>query len=332
MASAAPKVSVIVLTFNQEATIGRALQSVIDQQGVGSMEILVCDDASNDRTPDICRRFVGEHPEVARLVVNPVNKGLVRNYFDAVRMARGEYIADVAGDDAWLGSDRLCLMADFLDSHPEVPMVHTDWRYYDVASGRESVPAGSNLSGREPFNDGAKLIVDMINAVGRPVPTVVLSAAMYRRQLLVEAMKEYPYLFDNERNTCEDLPVIAAMAARGPVAFLPVASMLYSVGGPTISSMEDFGKTARFCLGTTRQRLDIARAFGVEGKLIAPYMAELTQYLMANTFYSGDADLRRRLLDFLKEYGLKLSAKGRLLKALSTWGPLWRLSNRLIRP
>lgn len=50
-------VSVIVPARNEEACLGRCLQSLVSQQGIG-FEIIVIDDASTDRTGEIARSFV----------------------------------------------------------------------------------------------------------------------------------------------------------------------------------------------------------------------------------------------------------------------------------
>jgi len=50
-------VTVIVTAFNEEKYIGRCLESLLDQD-FGDMEVLVIDDGSTDRTPDIIRRYV----------------------------------------------------------------------------------------------------------------------------------------------------------------------------------------------------------------------------------------------------------------------------------
>ena len=67
-AKAIPLVTVLIDTYNHERFIERAINSVLDQDmPMDGVEILVVDDGSTDRTPDIVRRF---EPRV-RLIRKP---------------------------------------------------------------------------------------------------------------------------------------------------------------------------------------------------------------------------------------------------------------------
>lgn len=144
----APKVSVIVCTYNQEHSIGRALDSILSQEVSFPYEIILADDCSSDRTPEICKIYQSRHPKIIRLFLNQRNKGIVDNYFDCIEECKGEYIADLAGDDEWIANDKLQKQADILDSDPSIVLCHTGWkqRYPD---GTVSTPEGFNIPGNK---------------------------------------------------------------------------------------------------------------------------------------------------------------------------------------
>ena len=50
-----PKVSVCVITYNQEKYIAQCLQSIVDQETDFDFEIIVGDDCSTDGTREIVR-------------------------------------------------------------------------------------------------------------------------------------------------------------------------------------------------------------------------------------------------------------------------------------
>src|SRR6266849_8276728 len=53
-----PLVSVLIDTYNHERFVEQAITSVLDQDmSMANVEILVVDDGSTDRTPDLVRRF-----------------------------------------------------------------------------------------------------------------------------------------------------------------------------------------------------------------------------------------------------------------------------------
>ena len=104
-----PKVSVIVICYNQRDTISRALDSVLAQEDC-DYEVIIGDDASADGTREVCEEYARRYPGRVRLMPAAPNKGVVDNYFDCFDAARGEYVADCAGDDYWLGTRRLAEM------------------------------------------------------------------------------------------------------------------------------------------------------------------------------------------------------------------------------
>jgi len=85
-----PKVSVIVCTYNQEDTIGAALDSILAQKTDFDFEIVVADDCSADRTPAICREYAGRYPGKVRAIINEENKGIADNYYDTLYECRGK--------------------------------------------------------------------------------------------------------------------------------------------------------------------------------------------------------------------------------------------------
>jgi glucosyltransferase len=50
-------ISVIVCTYNQEATIARALDAILAQQCSVSFELIIGEDASTDGTRKICEEY-----------------------------------------------------------------------------------------------------------------------------------------------------------------------------------------------------------------------------------------------------------------------------------
>ena len=113
-------VSIIVVTFNQEKFIRRALESLIVQKSRYKYEILVGDDASTDDTPNIIKSIVAENPDCNIVpVLREKNIGATNNGLDLVTRARGKYFANCDGDDCWFGTDRLEKQVDFLEAHPE---------------------------------------------------------------------------------------------------------------------------------------------------------------------------------------------------------------------
>lgn len=58
-----PKASILIITYNQEDSIGRAIESVLAQDCPYSYEIVIGDDASTDGTRAICEDYSIRYPE-----------------------------------------------------------------------------------------------------------------------------------------------------------------------------------------------------------------------------------------------------------------------------
>jgi len=139
----AAKVSVIILTYNHENYIAEALDSVLAQETDFDFEIVVGDDASADRTPQILSEYAERHPDVLRLILRKHNLGANRNFVEVTRHCQGDYIAMIDGDDYWTRTDKLQTQVDFLDSHPDFAICghQVEFVYQDDESYRRHFPS-----------------------------------------------------------------------------------------------------------------------------------------------------------------------------------------------
>jgi glycosyltransferase involved in cell wall biosynthesis len=115
-----PLVSVILPVFNRAASVARAIESALCQT-YGRTELIIVDDGSTDATPDVIARYADR----ATILRQP-NRGqhVARNR--ALRHAKGELVAFIDSDDAWL-SDRLERQVPLM-LRPEVGLVYGDVR------------------------------------------------------------------------------------------------------------------------------------------------------------------------------------------------------------
>ena len=99
-ASDAPRLSILVPTWNAEATIERALESVLAERAI-PLEVIVVDDASTDGTADIVAAVAERDPRVV-LVRLRANGGVSAARNRALAMVRGEWVAFLDADDLLL--------------------------------------------------------------------------------------------------------------------------------------------------------------------------------------------------------------------------------------
>lgn len=91
-----PLISIIMPSYNRAYTIGDAIQSVLDQS-YQNWELLVCDDASDDKTAEVLRGF--NDPRIRYMQFTKSNGAGTRN--KGLRLARGEYISYLDSDNIW---------------------------------------------------------------------------------------------------------------------------------------------------------------------------------------------------------------------------------------
>ena len=109
-----PLVSVLLASYNHEKYVEAAVRSVMAQKGV-AFELIVIDDGSKDKSPEILERLSAE---LRFRYVHRENKGVVATLNELVSLARGKYFCSFASDDV-MPPDRLKIQSDYLVNHPQ---------------------------------------------------------------------------------------------------------------------------------------------------------------------------------------------------------------------
>jgi glycosyltransferase involved in cell wall biosynthesis len=113
-----PLVTVLIDTYNHERFIEEAIVSVLGQDFPPSdMEILVVDDGSTDRTPEIVRKF-GARVRLLR----KQNGGQASAFNAGISEARGDIVSFLDGDDWWAGN-KLTRVMQAMSDDPAVGIV-----------------------------------------------------------------------------------------------------------------------------------------------------------------------------------------------------------------
>jgi FkbM family methyltransferase len=159
-----PAVSVIIPTFNGEATIRHAVEAAFRQPGL-VVEVVVVDDGSTDTTHEILARLKTRYGERLKTVRFASNLGQVEAMNVALYMATGRYIL-FHGDDDWLEPGGLAELVQAMDGADEqIGFAYGHWRYHglreDLVFARafraedfhHHFPAGNGLIWRAALRD-----------------------------------------------------------------------------------------------------------------------------------------------------------------------------------
>lgn len=185
------KVSVVMLSYNNEAYIREAIEAVLAQDVDFACELIICDDNSSDKSMEIVKSISNTNPFFNVLCFKQdFNLGMGLNFDFALRRTNGEYIAMCDGDDKWVNKDRLKEQVHFLDMNPGYGIICGDMDVIDETGKFIDWPPLKDLRTRYRSGDifFKQLISTSINTL----------TAVFRRDLMLECFSEKPkwYLAD----------------------------------------------------------------------------------------------------------------------------------------
>lgn len=196
------EVSVIIPTYNREASIASSIQSVLDQTWQ-NYEIIVVDDGSTDNTWRIVDQFTDER---IRYIYLDQNSGPSRARNEGIRQAKHKFIAFLDSDDEWLPQKLEKQMQVMLNAPETVGLVYCRIRAIKADGDIAVCP---NLSLKKEQLEG-RLLGDLVggNVIGTP-------AMLIRRQCL-----EQTGGFDEGLSCLEDWELILRIAEKWEIGFV----------------------------------------------------------------------------------------------------------------
>ena len=121
--------SVILTCYNEREKIVEAVRSVLAQTAFDRVrEVIVVDDGSTDDSADLVESLAATEPKLT--LIRSQNGGVSSARNTALGNVSGDYIAFLDGDDIWL-PDKLEIQLPYLDRHPAVGLVYSDFYEFD---------------------------------------------------------------------------------------------------------------------------------------------------------------------------------------------------------
>jgi glycosyltransferase involved in cell wall biosynthesis len=217
----ATRVAVIIPAYNAEATLDATLRSVRAQTHK-TLEIVVVDDGSRDATGDIARAHAARDARVR--VITHENAGVAAARNRGIAETTAELVAPVDADDLW-AADKIERQLDALArGGPQVGLVYT----WFAAINAEGLITDRSYRPTEEGDVLARMCRG--NLVGNA------SAALIRREALLEAGGYDSTLHARGAQGCEDLLLYYRIAARHRFALVPDYLTGYRVTAYNMSS------------------------------------------------------------------------------------------------
>lgn len=297
------KLSIIVISYNQENYIRKTLDSILNQKHNFSFEIIVCDDASKDSTPQIIKDYASQYKEIVP-VLRHENQGVVKNYFDAVSRCQGEYLMVCAGDDYWLPG-KIAKQVGFMDTHPKVGLCYGDT--LKITQWGEKI---DSWHGSE--NNTFDTILKSYN--------MSACAICQRRALMNTYVKEVDPVSKNWK--MEDLPMLLWFSYNSKIEYLPGEVVAYRVAQESISHSKSIDKLIPYL----KSIYDVKNYFIQKYNLVSKeeevdysYLCDMMSYIsIANDNFRNLCllQLDKCNLSKIKKLIYKLRIKNKLLNKL----------------
>lgn len=146
LSHAEPRVGLGMPVYNAERYLEEALDSLLTQT-FEDFEIVISDNASTDRTEEICRMYADKDERI-RYVRNRDNYGPVNNFNSVFRISRGEYFKWCASDDV-CAPDYLKRAVEVLDADPSIILAFPLIVGIDERGRRRTKPIPGQVTDRD---------------------------------------------------------------------------------------------------------------------------------------------------------------------------------------
>jgi glycosyltransferase involved in cell wall biosynthesis len=284
-----PKVSVCIPTYNRAQILPYAVESVLNQT-YGDFELLICDDASPDQTPEVVAQW---HDPRIRYIRHPQNIQRSRNMRSGYEAAQGEYFIKFDDDDA-LTPDFLAKTVAVLEAHPDVDFVCTDHWVINAQNQRDEAATAANSAKWGKDRLAEAVIPDLLSETFEHQSLQVGSTLFRKASLAAVDFMRF------EADGCEDFDLLVRLALAGQTGyFIPDRLMEYRFHGGQTSLRQDihFLSAKLFCLESyafESATLERSRQQKIQG---------LRQVLALRLLEKGETQRGRHLLQQLAQSG-----------------------------
>ena len=188
--------SIVIVTYNFEKIILECLNG-IEKQTYRNFEVIITDDASEDKTVEICEKWKEKIKDqiVVTIIKNKKNEGVTKNINKGIKLATKEWVKIVAGDDI-LREDALENINFFINNNLEAKIIASKAQLFCIKNGKridlEVEPKNKEIYTKSTIEQFKRLLEGNFILA----PTVVIKNSL---------LKDMNY-FDEKYKMVEDYP------------------------------------------------------------------------------------------------------------------------------
>lgn len=274
-----PLVSIICLVFNHREYIRQCLDGFVMQKVNFPIEILIHDDASTDGSEEIIHEYEKKYPKLFKPIyqtINQYSKGGSVSYTYQYPRCKGKYIAVCEGDDYWTDPLKLQKQVDFLESHRDYSMVHSNFYIYN-----QDIQSFKSFS---IINQGEPLVENVLLSYRIQTVTVLM-----RTDYCVKILSDDCFLFNKGNFLMGDVPLFFELALLGPIGVLEDITAVYRVLANSASHKKIIKDKLRFILSSAELRMYLSKKHRMhkafQRKISKSYNKRLLIYLFFSPQY-----------------------------------------------
>lgn len=227
------RVSILVVSYNSESTIIDTLDSVLKQNyPLDRIELIICDDGSNDATFDIAKNWLNKNRSVflsANIVHSIKNKGVCSNINQGLGVCTTKWIKIIAADDI-LASNCISSNMSYVSKNPCAKLLCSNIKCFNDGTLSSLIEKKLDESFFElpPLEQYKKLLIE--NFV--PAPSMFISQSVFADIGFMD--EEYPML--------EDYPFWLKCTSNGyKIYYNPETTVYYRVADSLSQSANRIG-------------------------------------------------------------------------------------------
>ncbi|MDA3897979.1 MAG: glycosyltransferase [Desulfobacteraceae bacterium] len=220
-------ISVALAIYNGERYLPELLENLLLQTRLPD-ELVVSDDASTDSTVAILRDFAQKAPFAVRIHTHSKNRGVTKNFENAVSKCTGNFIFLSDHDDVWL-PDKIYRTAELLIKNPRAGVA-----FCNAQMGDETLaPLGYTLWEALGFSRQKQEKVRTGNALEIFLQySMIAGMTMAFRSTLLDMLLPFPDMV-----SCHDTWILLLAAAVSDISFTPDTLAIHRVHGKNNSNM-----------------------------------------------------------------------------------------------
>ncbi len=314
----APLVSVKMITYNHAPYIARAVEGVLQQKVNFPIEVVIGEDCSTDGTREIVFEYQKKYPDIIRVITSDTNVGMIKNGYRTEKACRGKYVAWCEGDDYWHNPYKLQKQADYMESHPECGLVHSDYDRYFPTSGKLLKNFNKSENNIPPDN----LDISSILRGGKYL-YILTCTVMVRRGMLLQIIDSDPFLHQSENFQIGDTNIWAEIAWRSKTHYFNESLSTYTVMEESASKSRDPIKNAKFGMSVNEVFLYLVKKYNLPESEFRFHTENWCRFALWVAFYEKN----QILLMEVRKKKRKWSAKEFLLY----YGTMYLTVNRLLK-